>query len=173
MKTEKKMTEKTGKFKENLLDQKEMEKKIRNLQKEGKKIVFTNGVFDILHLGHLIYLEEAKELGDILVVGVNSDSSVKVNKGDRRPINSEKNRAFVLLGTKFVDYTVIFDEKTPEILLDLLKPNIHVKGGDYRKEELPETAIVERNGGNVKILSFIDNISTTSIINKIVDIYSK
>lgn len=173
MKTEKKMTEKTGKFKENLLDQKEMEKKIRNLQKEGKKIVFTNGVFDILHLGHLIYLEEAKELGDILVVGVNSDSSVKVNKGDRRPINSEKNRAFVLLGTKFVDYTVIFDEKTPEILLDLLKPNIHVKGGDYRKEELPETAIVERNGGKVKILSFIDNISTTSIINKIVDIYSK
>ncbi len=167
------MTEKTGKFKENLLDQKEMEKKIRNLQKEGKKIVFTNGVFDILHLGHLIYLEEAKELGDILVVGVNSDSSVKVNKGDRRPINSEKNRAFVLLGTKFVDYTVIFDEKTPEILLDLLKPNIHVKGGDYRKEELPETAIVERNGGKVKILSFIDNISTTSIINKIVDIYSK
>ena len=173
MKTEKKMTEKTGKFKKNLLDQKEMEKKIRNLQKEGKKIVFTNGVFDILHLGHLIYLEEAKELGDILVVGVNSDSSVKVNKGDRRPINSEKNRAFVLLGTKFVDYTVIFDEKTPEILLDLLKPNIHVKGGDYRKEELPETAIVERNGGKVKILSFIDNISTTSIINKIVDIYSK
>ena len=167
------MTEKTGKFKENLLDQKEMEKKIRNLQKEGKKIVFTNGVFDILHLGHLIYLEEAKELGDILVVGVNSDSSVKVNKGDRRPINSEKNRAFVLLGTKFVDYTVIFDEKTPEILLDLLKPNIHVRGGDYRKEELPETAIVERNGGKVKILSFIDNISTTSIINKIVDIYSK
>ena len=167
------MTEKTGKFKENLLDQKEMEKKIRNLQKEGKKIVFTNGVFDILHLGHLIYLEEAKELGDILVVGVNSDSSVKVNKGDRRPINSEKNRAFVLLGTKFVDYTVIFDEKTPEILLELLKPNIHVKGGDYRKEELPETAIVERNGGKVKILSFIDNISTTSIINKIVDIYSK
>ena len=121
----------------------------------------------------MIYLEEAKELGDILVVGVNSDSSVKVNKGDRRPINSEKNRAFVLLGTKFVDYTVIFDEKTPEILLDLLKPNIHVKGGDYRKEELPETAIVERNGGKVKILSFIDNISTTSIINKIVDIYSK
>ena len=173
MKTEKKMTEKTRKLKKNLLDQKEKKKKIRNLQKEGKKIVFTNGVFDILHLGHLIYLEEAKELGDILVVGVNSDSSVKVNKGDRRPINSEKNRAFVLLGTKFVDYTVIFDEKTPEILLDLLKPNIHVKGGDYRKEELPETAIVERNGGKVKILSFIDNISTTSIINKIVDIYSK
>ena len=167
------MTEKTGKFKENLLDQKEMEKKIRNLQKEGKKIVFTNGVFDILHLGHLIYLEEAKELGDILVVGVNSDSSVKVNKGDRRPINSEKNRAFVLLGIYFVDFTVIFEGKAPEILLDLLKPNIHVKGRDYRKEELPETAIVERNGGKVKILSFIDNISTTSIINKIVDIYSK
>ena len=158
-------------FKDNLLTAEEMRKEIVKLQKAGKRVVFTNGVFDILHIGHLTYLEEAGNLGDILVVGVNSDASVKVNKGDKRPINSEKNRAYVLLGTKFVNYAVIFDEKTPEKLLDILKPNIHVKGGDYKKEDLPETKIVEGNGGEVKILSFVDNVSTTQIINKIIEAY--
>lgn len=158
-------------FKDNLLTAEEMRKEIVKLQKAGKRVVFTNGVFDILHIGHLTYLEEAGNLGDILVVGVNSDASVKVNKGDKRPINSEKNRAYVLLGTKFVDYAVIFDEKTPEKLLDILKPDVHVKGGDYKKEDLPETKIVEGNGGEVKILSFVDNISTTQIINKIIEAY--
>ena len=158
-------------FKDNLLTAEEMRKEIVKLQKAGKGVVFTNGVFDILHIGHLTYLEEAGNLGDILVVGVNSDASVKVNKGDKRPINSEKNRAYVLLGTKFVDYAVIFDEKTPEKLLDVLKPDVHVKGGDYKKEDLPETKIVEGNGGEVKILSFVDNVSTTQIINKIIEAY--
>jgi bifunctional protein rfaE, domain II len=158
-------------FKDNLLTAEEMRKEIVKLQKDGKRVVFTNGVFDILHIGHLTYLEEAGNLGDILVVGVNSDASVKVNKGDKRPINSEKNRAYVLLGTKFVDYAVIFDEKTPEKLLDILKPDVHVKGGDYKKEDLPETKIVEGNGGEVKILSFVDNVSTTQIINKIIEAY--
>ena len=166
------MAMRTGKFKENLLDREVMGRKIKELQENGKKVVFTNVVFDILHIGHLTYLEEAKGLGDILVVGVNSDTSVKINKGDRRPINSQEHRAFMLLGTRFVDYTVIFNEKTPEILLEILKPDIHVKGGDYSKEDLPETTVVERNGGEVKILSFVDNISTTEIINKIVDVYS-
>lgn len=155
----------------NLLSQSEMAKKIEKLKNKGKKVVFTNGVFDILHIGHLTYLKEAKELGDVLVVGVNSDSSVKINKGDKRPINSEEHRAKVLLGTKYVDYTVIFNEKTPENLLDILKPNIHVKGGDYKKEDLPETKVVEKNGGEVKILSFVDNISTTDIIKKILEAY--
>ena len=158
-------------FKDNLLTVEEMRKEIVKLQKDGKRVVFTNGVFDILHIGHLTYLEEAGNLGDILVVGVNSDASVKVNKGDKRPINSEKNRAYVLLGTKFVNYAVIFDEKTPEKLLDILKPDVHVKGGDYKKEDLPETKIVEGNGGEVKILSFVDNVSTTQIINKIIEAY--
>ena len=167
------MTEKIGKFKKNLLTQQEMKNKIKKFQKNGKKVVFTNGVFDILHVGHLTYLEEARELGDILVVGVNSDDSVKVNKGDKRPINNEKHRAVMLLGSKFVDYTVIFDEKTPECILDLLKPDIHVKGGDYKKEDLPETKKKKKNGGKIKILSFVDNISTTEIINKIINIYSK
>ena len=158
-------------FKDNLLTVEEMRKEIVKLQKDGKRVVFTNGVFDILHIGHLTYLEEAGNLGDVLVVGVNSDASVKVNKGDKRPINSEKNRAYVLLGTKFVDYAVIFDEKTPEKLLDVLRPDVHVKGGDYKKEDLPETKIVEGNGGEVKILSFVDNVSTTQIINKIIEAY--
>jgi len=158
-------------FKDNLLTAEEMRKEIVKLQKAGKRVVFTNGVFDILHIGHLTYLEEAGNLGDVLVVGVNSDASVKVNKGDKRPINSEKNRAYVLLGTKFVNYAVIFDEKTPEKLLDVLKPDVHVKGGDYKKEDLPETKIVEGNGGEVKILSFVDNVSTTQIINKIIEAY--
>ena len=161
-----------GEFKKNLLTQEEMKEKIEELKKNGKKTVFTNGVFDILHIGHLTYLEEARNLGDVLIVGVNSDASVKVNKGDKRPINSQKNRAEMLSGLKFVDYTVIFDEKTPEKLLDLLKPDIHVKGGDYKKEDLPETKIVEKNGGEVKILSFVDSFSTTDIINKIIDVYS-
>ena len=166
------LEKKLGKnFKDNLLTAEEMRKEIVKLQKAGKRVVFTNGVFDILHIGHLTYLEEAGNLGDILVVGVNSDASVKVNKGDKRPINSEKNRAYVLLGTKFVDYAVIFDEKTPEKLLDVLKPDVHVKGGDYKKEDLPETKIVEGNGGEVKILSFVDNVSTTQIINKIIEAY--
>ena len=167
------MTKNTGNFKCNLLSQRDIQKKVKQLQENGKKVVFTNGVFDILHVGHLTYLEEARELGDVLIVGVNSDKSVKTNKGDKRPINPEKNRAEMLLGLKFVDFTVIFDEKTPENLLDLLKPDIHVKGGAYKKEDLPETEIVEKNGGEVKILSFVDNISTTEIINKIIDVYSE
>ena len=167
------MTKNAGNFKYNLLSQRDMQKKVKQLQENGKKVVFTNGVFDILHIGHLTYLEEARGLGDVLIVGVNSDRSVKTNKGDKRPINPEKNRAEMLLGLKFVDFTVIFDEKTPENLLDLLKPDIHVKGGDYKKEDLPETEIVEKNGGEVKILSFVDNISTTEIINKIIDVYSE
>ena len=160
-------------FRENLLTVEKVREKIIELKRKGKRVVFTNGVFDILHIGHLTYLEEARHLGDVLVVGINSNSSVQVNKGDKRPINDEKNRAFVLLGTKFVDFAVIFDEKTPEKLLDILKPDIHVKGGDYRKEDLPETKTVEKNGGEVKILSFVDNISTTDIINKIIEVYKK
>ncbi|MDR1835216.1 MAG: D-glycero-beta-D-manno-heptose 1-phosphate adenylyltransferase [Fusobacteriaceae bacterium] len=136
-------------------------------KKAGKKIVFTNGVFDILHIGHLRYLQEAGKLGDILVVGVNSDSSVKALKGSDRPVNGENERAELLAGLKPVDYTVIFAEQTPVALLETLKPHIHVKGGDYRKEDLPETAVVEKNGGEVRILSFVPGKSTTGILKKI------
>lgn len=142
-------------------------KVIEELKKQGKKIVFTNGCFDILHVGHLRYMNEAKRQGDILIVGVNSDASVKRLKGPTRPINSEIDRAEMLSGLKAIDFTVIFTEDTPLNLIDEIKPNIHVKGGDYKKEELPETKIVEKHGGEVRILSFIEGKSTTNIVNKI------
>ena len=139
---------------------------IEELKKQGKKVVFTNGCFDILHVGHLTYLNEAKRQGDILVVGVNSDSSVKRLKGESRPINNEIDRAEMLCGLKAVDYAVIFEEDTPMELIEELKPSIHVKGGDYKKEDLPETEVVERNGGEVRILGFVQGKSTTSTIEK-------
>lgn len=147
---------------------KDLAKYIINLAKEqGKKVVFTNGCFDILHVGHISYLEMAKRQGDILIVGVNSDESTKRLKGPTRPINSEKDRAAMLSALKAVDYTVIFEEDTPEDLIAYLKPSIHVKGGDYKKENLPETKIVEAYGGKVIILNFVEGKSTTNIINKI------
>ena len=147
---------------------KEMASKIIDeLKKQNKKVVFTNGCFDILHVGHLTYLNEAKRQGDILVVGVNSDSSVKKLKGETRPINNENDRCELLCGLKAVDYTVIFEEQTPCELLDILKPSIHVKGGDYKKEDLPETKIVEKNGGEVRILGFVEGKSTSKIVEKI------
>ena len=140
---------------------------VEEVKKSGKKVVFTNGCFDILHTGHVTYLNEAKRQGDILIVGVNSDKSVKKLKGETRPINSENDRAFVLDGLKAIDYTVIFNEDTPEELIACLKPSIHVKGGDYKKEDLPETKIVESYGGKVIILNFVEGKSTTNIIEKI------
>lgn len=142
-------------------------KLVRELKKQGKKVVFTNGCFDILHIGHLKYLTEAKKQGDILIVGVNSDLSVKKLKGETRPINTEIERAELLCGLKSVDFTVIFDELTPIDILGQLKPSVHVKGGDYTKDSLPETEIVEKNGGEVKILSFVEGKSTTNIVKKI------
>jgi len=130
--------------------------------------VFTNGVFDILHLGHLTYLAQAKALGDKLIVGLNSDSSVKLlNKGQNRPINNELNRQIMLASLLMVDYVIIFNEQTPIELLCQLKPNIYVKGGDYTIQNLPETPYVESWGGKVKILSFVNGYSTTSIIKQI------
>lgn len=143
------------------------EKIVENLKAQGKKVVFTNGCFDILHVGHLRYLNEAKRQGDILVIGVNSDESVKRLKGSERPINSEIDRAEMLCGLKAVDYTILFKEDTPELLISKLKPSIHVKGGDYKKEDLPETKIVESYGGEVRILSFVEGKSTTNILKKI------
>ena len=136
-----------------VLNREEASKLIEDLKKQGKQVVFTNGCFDILHVGHMTYLEEAKEFGDYLFVGVNSDESVKRLKGPTRPINSEVDRAELLAGLKAVDYTVIFTEDTPVELIGELKPSIHVKGGDYKKEDLPETKVVESYGGRVEIVS--------------------
>ena len=150
-----------------LISRKLAVKIIEEQKKLGKKIVFTNGCFDILHVGHLTYMNEAKRQGDILIVGVNSDESVKRLKGPTRPINSEIDRAEMLSGLKAVDFTVIFAEDTPMEIIDELKPSIHVKGGDYKKEDLPETAVVEKHGGEVRILNFVEGKSTTNIVNKI------
>lgn len=142
--------------------------KILNKEKsKGKKIVFTNGCFDILHSGHVFSLNLAKSLGDLLVVGINTDESVKKNKGDNRPINCFTDRALVLSGLKSVDYIIPFSEYTPVNLIKLLEPDIYVKGGDYKKEDLPETSIVEEYGGVVKILPYIKKHSTTEMIKKL------
>ncbi len=139
----------------------------QKLKLDGKKIVFTNGCFDLLHKGHVSYLNEAKTLGDILIVGINSDNSVKKLKGDSSPIIDEASRAFVLSNLKSVDYVCIFNEDNPIDLIKKIKPDIHVKGGDYSELELIETPHVKEFGGKVKILNFINGYSTTNIKNKI------
>ena len=150
-----------------VLNREEASKLREELKKQGKQVVFTNGCFDILHVGHMTYLEEAKEFGDYLFVGVNSDESVKRLKGPTRPINSEDDRAELLAGLKAVDYTVIFTEDTPVELIGELKPSIHVKGGDYKKEDLPETKVVESYGGRVEIVSLVEGKSTSNVVKKI------
>ncbi len=149
------------------LTREEAKKKIEELKINDKKVVFTNGCFDILHVGHMRYLEEAKEFGDYLIVGVNSDESVKRLKGPTRPINNQEDRAELLTGLKSVDYTVIFTEDTPVELIGELKPSIHVKGGDYKKDDLPETKVVESYGGTVEIVSLVEGKSTTNVVKKI------
>ncbi len=146
---------------------------ISKLKAKGKKIVFTNGVFDIIHRGHVEYLTEAKALGDILVVGLNSDSSVKMIKGDKRPIVSEDNRAFVLAGLKPVDYVVIFNEDTPYNTIKNIKPDILVKGADWDEDKIVGSDIVKNNGGEIKRITFVENNSSTNIIEKIIQLYTK
>ena len=143
------------------------QKLVEELKAKGKKIVFTNGCFDILHVGHLTYLNEAKKQGDILIIGVNSDASVKRLKGATRPINSAVDRAEMLSGLKAVDFTVIFNEDTPIELISKIKPSIHVKGGDYKAEDLPEGKEVLKHGGEIRILTLVSGKSTTNIIKKI------
>jgi D-glycero-beta-D-manno-heptose 1-phosphate adenylyltransferase len=134
---------------------------------QGKKIVFTNGCFDILHKGHVQYLLQARELGDVLWLGLNSDASVKKLKGASRPINSEEDRAYVLASLEAVSYITIFPEQTPIELLKLIQPQIHTKGGDYKAETLPETKTILSWGGEVKILPFLPGKSTTGILKKL------
>ena len=139
-----------------------------DIRKKNKKLVFTNGCFDLIHRGHVAYLNEAKSLGDYLVVGLNSDSSVKkLEKGSNRPFNNENDRAFVLDNIKAVDYVIIFSEDTPYNLIKNIKPDYLVKGGDWKEEDIVGSDVVKANGGKVISLKFVDNYSTTSLINKI------
>lgn len=140
---------------------------VENYQKLGKKIVFTNGCFDILHSGHISYLNQAKELGDILLIGVNSDESVRRLKGPERPINTLEDRLEVLAALSSVDHTIPFSESTPLKLIRKIRPDIYVKGGDYTIEELPEANLMDRFGGQVKILPYLADHSTSGIIERI------
>ena len=132
-----------------------------------KKIVLTNGCFDLLHVGHIRYLAQAKKLGDFLIIGLNSDSSVKALKGKDRPINSFEDRAILLSALTSVDLVVIFEEQTPANLIKDIVPDILVKGGDYNIEDIVGYQTVMQNGGQVKTLSFYDGYSSTNYINKI------
>lgn len=143
----------------------------KKLKKERKKIVTTNGVFDILHLGHVKYLEVAKRLGNVLIVGVNSNSSVKQIKGDKRPINDEKSRIGVLAGLESVDYAFLFNEKNPIKWVSKIKPDIHAKAGDYKLSHIIEKNAVEKNNGKIVVVKMEEGYSTTKLINRILDIY--
>lgn len=140
---------------------------LKKLRKDGKTIVTTNGCFDILHVGHVRYLEETKKHGDILIVALNSDKSVKSIKGEGRPINNESDRAEVLNALKSVDYVVLFDEDSPANLLAEIKPDVHTKGADYNIDTLPEAKIIIDNGGRLEFIQFVPGKSTTSTIEKI------
>ena len=142
----------------------ELKNKIIELKKYDNVIVFTNGCFDILHKGHITYLSEARELGDYLIVGLNSDRSVTQIKGPERPINNQDFRSEKLLELNSVDDVIIFDEDTPQNLIDGLQPNILVKGGDYKKNEIVGAREVEKKGGEVVILPLVPGYSTTEII---------
>lgn len=136
-------------------------------ENKNKTIVFTNGCFDILHVGHKRYLEQASVLGDVFVIGVNSDASVKRLKGPSRPVNSEQDRMEILSALGFVDYVVLFDEDTPYELIKQIQPDVLVKGGDYKPEEVVGRDIVEARGGRLELIKFVEGKSTTNIINKI------
>jgi len=140
---------------------------ITQWQSEGKKVVFTNGVFDLLHIGHITYMAKAAELGDKLVIGLNSDSSVKRIKGEDRPLNDQNSRAALLAALFFVDGIVVFEEDTPINIITTLMPDILVKGADYSIENIVGAKEVMANGGEVKTIDFVEGYSSTSIIKKI------
>jgi rfaE bifunctional protein nucleotidyltransferase chain/domain len=146
---------------------------LQQTRASGDVVVTTNGCFDVLHLGHLRYLQASRQLGDLLVVAVNSDNSVRQLKGENRPLVPEEERAEMLAGLECVDYVVTFSELTPISLLSELKPNIHVKGGDYKLEQLIERDIVEANGGEVIVGLNVPGKSTTNLIQVICERYKE
>lgn len=140
---------------------------VRNLQKSGKTVVATNGCFDILHVGHVRYLQQTKSYADYSIVLLNSDKSVRSIKGPQRPINNENDRAEILCALSCVDYVVMFDENSPRDLLDEIKPDVYTKGADYSMETLPEADIMKKNNTRVEFITFVEGKSTTNTINKI------
>ena len=149
----------------------ELAGKLKDLKSKNLKIVFTNGCFDILHAGHVDYLSKAKELGDILVVGLNSDVSTRSIKGEKRPIVPQNERAFILANLKCVDFVTYFDEDTPYELISEIIPDILVKGADWSVENIVGKDVVEKNGGMIKTIKFVNFQSTTNIIKQVLDRY--
>lgn len=148
-----------------------LRKKLEELRKKGKKIAFTNGCFDILHVGHVRYLREARKTADALVLALNSDSSVRSIKGEKRPLINEKERAEILAALEFVDFVTIFEELTPLKLIKYLKPDILIKGGDWPEEKVVGREEVKKWGGRVEIIAEVKGKSTTNIVEKIKHIY--
>ena len=144
-----------------------LEESCREIRLKNKKIVFTNGCFDILHPGHIHILSKAKSLGDTLVVGLNSDLSVKKLKGDKRPLVSEDDRSRVLLSLRFVDYVIIFNELTPLKVIKKIKPDYLVKGGDYNENDIVGSDFVKASGGQVEIIKFLDGYSSSNYIDNL------
>ena len=149
-----------------VIEQSKIEELANQIRRQNKTIVATNGCFDILHVGHVRYLKKSKEFGDVLIVGLNSDSSVKSIKGPERPINNENDRAEVLCALNSVDYVVLFNEDSPKDLLDKIKPNIYTKGAYYTLNTLPEADVILKNNGWVEFIDFVEGKSTTKIIDK-------
>ena len=143
-----------------------LESTLKTYRSQGKKIVFTNGCFDLLHVGHIIYLEEAKKLGDVLIVGINTDESVKRLKGPTRPVQNESDRCQILAALKSVDHTILFPEDTPLNLIKSVKPDVLVKGGDWKPEQIIGSEFVLALGGEVLSLNFVNGKSTSNIIEK-------
>lgn len=148
-------------------DDHELKDVLRDLRKKGKRIVFTNGCFDILHKGHVNLLAQARKLGDVLIVGINADESIRKLKGPGRPINTLDDRITVLAGLHSVDYVIGFDEESPVELIKTVKPDVFVKGGDYREDTIPEGELVKTLGGTIAIAPYVVDHSTTGIIKKI------
>ena len=149
-----------------VLRREEITQLIKNLHNEGKTVVTTNGCFDILHVGHIRYLQKTKSFADVLIVLLNSDKSVRSIKGPTRPINNENDRAEILCALSCVDYVVMFDEDSPRNLLDEMKPDVYTKGADYTMETLPEADIMRKNSTRVEFISFVEGKSTTGIIER-------
>ena len=140
---------------------------VKKLHQSGKTVVVTNGCFDILHVGHVRYLQQTKSFADYSMVLLNSDKSVRSIKGPTRPINNELDRAEVLCALSCVDYVVLFDEDSPRNLLDEIKPDVYTKGADYTMETLPEADIMRKNGTRVEFIKFVEGKSTTNVIRKV------
>lgn len=154
-----------------IMDARQLADRLAGFRKAGKSVVFTNGCFDLLHVGHIRYLLAARNEGDLLVVGLNSDRSVRLIKGSRRPIVEQRQRSEILAGLQFVDYVTLFDESDPRRLIQLLKPSILVKGADWSEDQIIGADLVKAGGGRVVRIPLVRDASTSELIQKIVDRY--